>query len=138
MKTFTLLLASLALFTLVRIAPVSAAMTITIPLNAQNGSGEDGTATLTDVDGGVTVVVNVKGAPANAQPAHIHYGTCSDLDGVAYALKDVAGGGSSTLVKGTTIAALLAKPYAINVHESASNLGKYVSCGNIVNPKGSM
>jgi hypothetical protein len=37
-----------------------------------------------------------------------------------------------------TIDQLLAGKYAINVHESTSNLGKYVSCGNIVKPATSM
>ncbi|MBV8197511.1 MAG: CHRD domain-containing protein [Candidatus Eremiobacteraeota bacterium] len=103
----------------------------TITLGEQNGSGESGTATLTDANGGVTVVIALKGAPASAQPAHIHDGTCSDLKGVAYPLKDVVNGSSTTMVSGTTVAALTAKPYAINVHESAANLGKYVACGGI-------
>jgi hypothetical protein len=30
-----------------------------------------------------------------------------------------------------TIDYLLKGPFAINVHESADNLGKYVACGNI-------
>jgi predicted lipoprotein with Yx(FWY)xxD motif len=31
----------------------------------------------------------------------------------------------------TDLASLLAKPYAINVHESAANIGNYIACGNI-------
>lgn len=132
MKSFSLLLVSLALLTLVRIAPVSAAATsVTVPLSAQNGSGETGTAKVTDVAGGVSVVISLKGAPATAQPVHIHDGTCANLGGVVYPLKDVVGGSSTTMVKGTSVAALTQKPYAINAHESASNLGKYVACGNI-------
>jgi hypothetical protein len=132
MKSLSLLLMSLAFLTLVRIAPVNAAMTsVTVPLSAQNGSGETGSAKISDVDGGVSVVISLKGAPASAQPAHIHDGSCPNPGGVAYPLKDVVGGSSTTMVKGTSVAALLAKPYSINVHESASNLGKYVACGNI-------
>lgn len=132
MKSLSLSLVALALVTLVQLTPVSAAMTsVTIPLSAQNGSGENGTAKISDVDGGVTVVISLKGAPATAQPAHIHDGTCANLGGVVFPLKDVVGGSSTTMVKGTSIAALMKKPYAINVHESAANLGKYVACGNI-------
>lgn len=132
MKSVNLLLASIAIVTLARTAPVNAAMTsLTIPLSAQNGSGETGAATISDVDGGVTVVVSIKGAPSTAQPEHIHDGTCANLGGVVYPLKDLVGGSSTTTVKGTSVAALLGKPYAINVHESASNLGRYVACGNI-------
>src|SRR5215472_1542638 len=61
--------------------PVAAATAgpVTIPMNAQNGSGEDGTATLTQTPDGVQVVVSVKNAPAAAQPAHVHPGTCANL-----------------------------------------------------------
>ncbi len=108
---------------------------VTVTLSAQNGSGENGTATLTQVGGDVQVVIALSGAPAaTAQPAHIHTGTCSDLGGVAYPLTSVTGGKSTTTVKGVTIAALLAKPTAINVHQSADDLQKYVACGNITAP----
>jgi hypothetical protein len=107
-------------------------------MNAQNSSGEDGTATLTAVTGGVQVVVALKGAPATAQPAHIHNGTCTNLKGVVYPLTNVTAGNSTTVVKGVTIDQLLKGPYAINVHKSASDLATYVSCGNIVAAKSSM
>ena len=135
MKLPSPLLASVALIAFVPIVPATAAMTsVTIPLQAQNGSGEDGTAKLSDTSGGVSVVVTLKGAPATAQPMHIHDGTCTNLGGVAYPLTCVVNGSSTTTVKGTTVAALLAKPFAINVHKSASDLATYVSCGNIVAP----
>jgi CHRD domain len=131
MKSFSLSLVALALVSLVQLKPVSAAMTsVTIPLSAQNGSGESGTAKISDVDGGVTVVISLKG-PATAQPAHIHDGSCPNPGGVVFPLNDVVGGSSTTPVKGTSVAALMQKPYSINVHESAANLGKYVACGNI-------
>jgi hypothetical protein len=132
MRLISMPLASLALVTLALAVPVVAApATLTIPLGTQNGSGESGTAKLTDGNGGVSVVISLQGAPASAQPAHIHDGVCSDLGGVAYPLQDVVNGASTTFVKGTTIAALMAKPQAINVHESAANLAKYVACGDI-------
>ena len=135
MKLPSPLLASVALIAFVPIVPATAAMTsVTIPLQAQNGSGEDGTAKLSDTSGGVSVVVTLKGAPATAQPMHIHDGTCTNLGGVAYPLTSVVNGSSTTTVKGTTVAALLAKPFAINVHKSSSDLATYVSCGNIVAP----
>jgi sarcosine oxidase gamma subunit len=132
MKRISLLLAALVFSALAHSAPAGAATsTLTVTVQEQNGSGESGTATLTQVGGDVQVVIALKGAPATPQPAHIHTGTCSDLGGVVNPLTNVVGGNSTTLVKGTTIDALLAKPMAINVHMSADNLGKYVACGNI-------
>jgi hypothetical protein len=133
MKRFTLLLASLAFVAVAQLTSAGAATSsLTVALQAQNDSGESGTATLTQTDGGVNVVLAITGAPASAQPAHIHDGTCADLKGVADPLTSATDGKSTTMLKGVTIDQLLKGTYAINVHESAANLGKYVACGNIV------
>lgn len=139
MKRYTLFLMSLAFAAASQLAPVGAATsTLTVKMEAQNGSGESGTATLTQTGADLTVVLDITGAPTTAQPAHIHTGTCANLGGVVYPLTNVTGGKSTTVVKGVTIDKLLGASYAINVHESASNLGKYVSCGNIAKPASSM
>lgn len=124
---FTLLAAAAVPFAAVR----AATSTLTVTMNPQNNSGESGTATLTQVSGGVQVVLAIKGGPATAQPVHIHTGTCADLKGVVYPLTSVTAGASTTVVKGITIDQLLKSPMAINVHKSASDLATYVSCGNI-------
>jgi len=117
-------------------APVSAATgtaaPVTVTMSAQNGSGEDGTATLTQTDAGVQVVVSLKNAPATAQPAHVHPGTCANLNPAPqYPLTSVVSGSSTTVLKGVTLEQLLAGTFAINVHKSTSDLGTYVSCGDI-------
>jgi len=128
----TLLLASLSLLCVAFGQPAAAApSTLTVQLQQQNGSGESGTATLTQTGSDVQVVIALNGAPATAQPAHIHFGVCSDLGGVAYPLMPIADGKSTTTVKGVTIAQLLSRPYGINVHESADNIQKYVACGDV-------
>lgn len=133
MKNSSLLLAGLAFVTFTQLSAVAATSTLTVNIGAQNGSGETGTAMLTQMGADVKVVISLKGGPATTpQPAHIHDGTCADLKGVAYPLTSVVGGNSTTTVPGVTIDKLLGGTYAINVHESASNLGKYVACGNIV------
>ena len=138
MKKIISLFAFLAL-SAVYIAPASAATsTLTVKLSAQNGSGENGTATLTQTGSDVKVVIAIPNGPAGPQPAHIHDGTCAGIQGIAYPLTSIASGNSTTTVKGVTIDQLLAGKYAINVHESTSNLGKYVSCGDIVKPSTSM
>jgi Cu/Zn superoxide dismutase len=110
---------------------MSTMATATVKLAAQNGSGENGTATITEVTGGVNVVIALKGAPATAQPAHIHTGACPSPGGVKYPLTNVVAGASKTMIKGVTIAELTASPMSINVHESAADIQKYVSCGDI-------
>lgn len=107
--------------------------TVTVVMRAQNGSGESGTATLTPLDASRTrVVINLKGENATGkQPAHIHMGTCAKLNPVPkYPLKDVVTGRSNTIVD-APIETITAGGMAINVHESAANLKKYVVCGDI-------
>ena len=138
MKRLSLWIASLAMITFTQIGTASAATsTLTVTLSEQNCSGESGTATLTQVGGDVQVVIALKGGPATTpQPAHIHTGTCANLGGVAYPLSNIVNGASTSTVKGVTIDKLLGASNAINVHESAANIGKYVACGNIAKPSG--
>jgi hypothetical protein len=134
MKQLVSALASLA-FVVAAIGPVSAATSsLSLNLAAQNASGESGQASLSQVDGGVQVVISIPNAPAGPQPAHVHTGTCSNLGGVAYPLTSVVGGASTTVIKGVTIDQLLAGKFAINVHKSTSDLGTYVACADIVAP----
>jgi plastocyanin len=101
-------------------------------------------------------VMTQRGALAQdeeSHPAHIHSGTCGDgLGDVVYPLSNVSeaalvngtpvagatGGATDAIpvaISGTTVpstlADLLASPYAINIHESAENIGNYIACGNI-------
>jgi hypothetical protein len=78
-------------------------------------------------------------------PAHIHSGTCDQLGDVVYPLADVAyptgeqmgasDGHPVSVSEGNHIDAPLQKlldgDYAINVHESAEDIGTYIACGNI-------
>jgi hypothetical protein len=119
-------------------APVATGPSLTIKLNTQNASGESGTATLTPVDGGVMVSVKIAGEPADVpQPMHIHTGSCANLGGVKYPLANVVNGVSVTpgARVATTIADLLAAPFAINVHKSTTEISVYVACGDITKPK---
>jgi CHRD domain len=134
MKPTIALLSLLAVVSFTGTTAIGATGDVTVAMHAENGSGEDGTATITQSGSDVTVVISIKNGPSTAQPAHIHDGTCADIKGVVYPLTNVTSGSSTTVVKNVTVAALLKGPYAINVHESAANLGKYVSCGNIAAP----
>jgi len=103
----------------------------TITLNEQNGSGESGGATLTGTDTQLTVSISLSNGPAEPQPAHIHKGTCANLDPKPlYPLNNVVNGTSETTLP-ITLGDLMGGDYAINVHKSATEAGIYVACGDL-------
>lgn len=111
----------------------SEAGTLTVNLAAQNRSGQNGTATLTEENGKVMVTMSLTGtsSTASAQPAHIHAGKCPDVGEVVNALTSLVNGKSTTTLN-TTLSALKAKaPLAINVHKSVSEISTYTACGDI-------
>ena len=112
-------------------AAASPADSVKVTMAPQSGSTESGTATLTKEGADTTkVVVNLSGATGQ-QPAHIHKGTCSNLDPKpTYPLSPVANGKSETVVK-APLDDLSKGGYAINVHKSTQDLKTYVSCGEI-------
>ena len=106
---------------------------ITIKMVALNKSGENGTATLTQMPDGLHVVVALKNAPKDTpQPTHIHIGTCGNINKAPeYALQNTVNGAATSVVPGVKLDDLMHAKYAINVHKSGDDLGTYVSCGNI-------
>ena len=105
---------------------------VQVKLNPQAGAHESGTATLLDGAKGLIVRLRVAGGPEGvAQPAHIHTGTCDNLGGVKYPLHPVTNGISETVVPNVTLATFTKGAWAINVHQSTSDLKSYVACGNI-------
>lgn len=105
---------------------------VTVTMAPQNNSNESGTATLTQVGKDVQVVIDLSNAPAEAQPAHIHPGTCTNLaPAPKYPLVNVVNGKSTTTLKNVTLSELTSGQFAVNVHKSANDLATYVSCGDI-------
>ena len=103
---------------------------ITVKLNERNGSGESGTATLTPDGNATEVKLELDGAPANKQPAHIHLNMWGGaLGDVYYTLNDVVNGTSTTKVP-HALADLQASPFAINVHRSYERIETFVACGD--------
>lgn len=110
---------------------------VVVHLSPQNHSGETATAKLTEAGGNTTVTVVTKGGPANAQPIHIHKGTCAKLDPKPfYPLTTLQGGKSVTTLKGVTLMALQNGDFAINIHHSTSDIPTYYACGNIAKMAG--
>jgi hypothetical protein len=132
---FTTLLALAALTLVVAACGGDAAAggdSVRVSLGELTGSGQSGSATLTPAgDGRTKVVIDVGKPPRHAQPAHIHPGTCGDLDPLpAYPLTPVQGGGSQTTVS-ASIDDLRRGAFAINVHLSEEEIRTSVACGNI-------
>jgi hypothetical protein len=105
---------------------------LTVPLAELVGSGQSGTVALTpDGDGATTVMVRVGNPPKAAQPAHIHPGTCGDLDPLpAYPLEPVTGGSSTTRIS-ASLRDLRSGRFAVNVHLSEEEIRTSVACGDI-------
>jgi hypothetical protein len=111
----------------------AAGKVVRITLIDENGSGEDGSAQLTDQGDNTTKVeLLMLNAPEGAvQPAHIHKGSCANLDpNPAYPLNNITDGKSTTVVN-VSLTELTSEKYAINVHKSAAEISVYVSCGNL-------
>jgi len=106
---------------------------VTVKLEAQNNSGQTGTATLTPQGNTTRVVIELLNAPTNVvEPAHIHLGTCDKLDKAPkWKLEAVKGGRSTTTVP-VSLDTILKQKTAINIHKSAEEVQVYVACGNIV------
>jgi hypothetical protein len=133
MKIIRTALIGIALAGTLAASALAAPQSITIKMNALNDSGENGTATLTQTAEGVNVAVALDGAPADVpQPTHIHIGTCGHINKAPeYALKNTVDGKGESSVGGITLADLLKGHYAVNVHKSGTDIGTYVSCGDI-------
>jgi LPXTG-motif cell wall-anchored protein len=118
---------------LLAFAPSAAAQQspVTVQLAAQNGSGITGTVTLTDIGNSQTrVVVNVTPTTGD-HPAHIHMGSCANLDPTPeFPLNNVQNGTSTTVVA-QPLATIMRSQRAVNLHMSATDLATYVACGDI-------
>lgn len=139
-STIAIVLLAILFVALPRLASLAAPPTnnapppgaVVVPMQAIGGSNQTGTATLTSAGDKTQVVIALNGMPAGSQePAHIHPGTCAKPNPKpAYPLSTVSDGQSATTVP-VALSALQSGGFSINVHQSASNLGTYVACGNI-------
>ena len=113
-------------------AALAAHDVVTVKLDAQNDSGQTGTATLTPEGDKTRVVIELSNGPKGvAQPAHIHLGTCDKLDKAPKWKLEAVKDGKSVTVIPASLKTILKDRAAINVHESAAEIQVYVSCGNI-------
>lgn len=110
---------------------------VSVPLKAQNDSGERGTVKLTPMGDKTKVEVSLRGEPKGAaQPAHVHEGTCAQLDPKPkYPLNNIVNGKSTTEVP-AKIEELTDGSMAVNVHKSGDDIKTYVACGDLKTGKG--
>ncbi len=110
----------------------SGSQNFNVALNQLNDSGQQGSAIVTAEEGERTrVTIQMQGGGQEAQPAHIHEGTCEDLNPQpAYPLESVKNGQSETLLD-LRFEKLRETQYAINVHASEQDLETYVACGDL-------
>jgi opacity protein-like surface antigen len=138
---FVSTVAALALFALAA-GPASAADPVANPtiapgavrvnVSALNKSGENGTATLTQIGNDTLIELAFPDTGAIPQPAHIHTGSCAKLTPAPTMFESgYVGGKSTTTLKNVSLASLQNGNFAINVHKSTSDLGTYVACGDI-------
>lgn len=104
----------------------------TVQLETLNDSGVTGTAVLTDLGNGMTMVsVEVDPAGHARMPAHIHPGTCADLvPQPIYPLEDVTDGTSETEIE-AGLDELFAGGFALNLHASPNDFETYTACADL-------
>ena len=106
---------------------------VSIALDEQNDSGQTGTATLTEINSTIRVVLALLAGTSETELVHIHNGQCGSdtLGGVDFPLTSFVGGsGDSTTTVDITLAHLQDGDHAINTHD-ASDDSVYTACGNI-------
>lgn len=125
---------------------------VTVVMNAENNSGQSGTATLTDLGASTRIVVLIKKSEfGENQPIHLHTGRCgeigarADLKNKTLGLGDLRpadpksmpgvpatdGGFAATSADvEMKLSDLTTGDWVINVHD-ALDFSLYVSCGNI-------
>jgi hypothetical protein len=126
MRTSALLLGLLLIF---GISASAADRSLEIKLDEMNGSGEAGTATLSEQGEKTLVVVTLSNGLSTRQPSHLHEGTCDDYTPrPAYGLSDVVNGRSRTLVN-APFDRLTSGALIVNVHKSYDDIATQASCG---------
>lgn len=105
---------------------------VTLTLQEQNDSGITGEVELSPTsEGQLEVEIELDGSEGGPHPAHIHRGSCAELDPTPeFPLEDVVDGRSETTLD-ISLGDLVLDEYAVNVHESAENADVYVACADV-------
>lgn len=113
-----------------RAITILVSMLAVMSLSIAGASAQDSTPAATPAAGSVQLT----------HPAHIHEGTCEELDpNPLFPLENptqIEDGMVAYSVTSLDVSVddVLAAPHAINVHESPENAANYVACGNLEGP----
>ena len=103
---------------------------VVVHLSPVDGEGQIGTATLTSDGVTTTVEIDVGPITGDAQPIHIHVGTCEDVGSVLHSLQNVVNGKSTTTVN-RPLEKILAADTLVNVHASYADASNYTACAQL-------
>lgn len=104
---------------------------VIIHLSPLESSGQTGTAIFTANELSETLIeISVDPPFAEAQPIHLHSGTCADIGPVLHALQNVVRGSSTTVIA-EPLHEISTTGAIVNVHESYLNASNYTSCGKL-------
>ena len=108
------------------------ARAVNVSINELNGSGQSGTATLTEYGTTTHVALSLSAGALESEFVHIHSGRCgANLGDVDYPLTSLVDGrGESMTVLDVTLDELQDGDHAINAH-NAGDASNYTACGNI-------
>jgi len=125
-RRLAVLLAAAALT--VSTATVSAQTPLTLSFGPGRDANQGGTVMFTPMGQQTKVTINMPSGGAGVQqPAHLHVGTCPGVGAVEFPLTNVVDGKSETTVN-ASMAQIMARQHAINVHKSAAESGLYTAC----------
>ncbi len=135
MKKLTLSIPfAIVLFALSLGSVAALGQSVTIKLNELQGSGDFGTATLTEVSSNqVRIVIQMGGTMPmeHNHPVDVYTGSCTNIDPKpVFPLNAVTNGQSDTTIS-ISMTALMAGRYAIILHESPAALASHTACGDI-------
>jgi len=112
-------------------APEPDAPRITVEFEELNDSGVSGSATLFEAGDQTIVELELEDTGEN-HPAHIHLGTCDDIEPeAAFNLDNVTEEGASTTLVDVSLSELLDGDYLIDLHLSPNELGILIVCAEI-------
>ncbi len=113
------------------VTPEPDAPRITIDFTELNDSGVTGTATLYENSEQTIVELDLDDTGEN-HPAHIHEGTCDDLQPESsYNLENVGEDGTGISLVDVPLSELIDGDYAIDLHLSPNELGTLIVCADI-------